>query len=193
MNDHEKIVAAYSVVHAPPETLTEVMKMTKNIQNRKIHTFSRRTITVALAACLILALCTAAAAISGKHYNGWGGNADYVQNEEETIVTLYTEQLTEPVVFIDGRMIFTVNGEHLDITELVSEDTPFIYEYPEAEITHCILIGLNGPEPGHYGFAEYVKDENEWIGGYSARTNQEADGKGPAWLENGKNTIGVPW
>ena len=58
------------------------------------------------------------------------------------------------------------------------------------------LVGLlEEDNPKHYGYAEYLKNEHgEWIGGYSARINTEADGHTNAqWLEIAKEMNVIPW
>ena len=156
------------------------------------HCSKKRLLTLALAAALLLAL-GAAAYSTGIVFSGWGGNME-IRSEQteggiENTVYVHTENMTQPVSFEDGRMIFVVNGEHIDITEQVSETVPFIYQYTdeEAGVIHYWIIGKNGPEPEHYGFAEYLQPTHgEWTGGYVARTdNNEAPWLYAAWKELG--------
>ena len=156
------------------------------------HCSKKRLLTLALAAALLLAL-GAAAYSTGIVFSGWGGNME-IRSEQteggiENTVYVHTENMTQPVSFEDGRMIFVVNGEHIDITEQVSETVPFIYQYTdeEAGVIHYWIIGKNGPELEHYGFAEYIQPtDGEWTGGYVARTdNNEAPWLYAAWKELG--------
>ena len=134
-----------------------------------------------------------AAYSTGLTFSGWGGNMEiHTEQTEggiENTVYVHTENMTQPVSFEDGRMIFVVNGEHIDITEQVSETVPFLYQYTdeEAGVIHYWIIGKNGPEPEHYGFAEYLQPtDGEWTSGYVARTdNNEAPWLYAAWEELG--------
>ena len=55
------------------------------------------------------------------------------------------------------------------------------------------MLGLNGEELEHYGYAEYLKTDT-WQGGYSARVNINADGTTEAqWLEIWKAENDCPW
>ncbi|MBR6485756.1 MAG: hypothetical protein IKT17_03605, partial [Lachnospiraceae bacterium] len=67
-------------------------------------------------------------------------------------------------------MFFVVNDEHIDITDQVSETQPFTYCFSDEEgVLHYWIIGKNGPEPEHYGYAEYLHPrESEWTAGYVA-------------------------
>ena len=156
------------------------------------HRSRKRLLTLALAAALLLALGVAAYS-TGLVFSGWGGNME-IHSEQteggiENTVYVHTENMTQPVSFEDGRMIFVVNGERIDITERVSETVPFIYQYTdeEAGVIHYWIIGKNGPELEHYGFAEYIQPtDGEWTGGYVARTdNNEAPWLYAAWKELG--------
>ena len=156
------------------------------------HRSRKRLLTLALAAALLLALGVAAYS-TGLTFSGWGGNIEiHTEQTEggiENTVYVHTENMTQPVSFEGGRMIFVVNGEHIDITEQVSETVPFIYQYTdeEAGVIHYWIIGKNGPEPEHYGFAEYLQPpDGEWTSGYVARTdNNEAPWLYAAWEELG--------
>ena len=144
----------------------------------------KRFITLALAAALILSLGIAAYS-TGRTFFGWGGNmeiqATKTEGGIETNVLVHTDNLTEPVSFENDRMIFIVNDEHIDINDQVSETQPYIYHYSDEEgVIHYWIIGKNGSEPEHYGFAEYLQpSDGVWTAGYVARTN---DNTAP-WLE----------
>ncbi len=151
----------------------------------------RRILTLALAAALLMVFGIAAYS-AGRSFFGWGGNMEIrsVKTDHgiENTVIVHTESLTEPVVLENGRMIFIVNGEQIDITDQVSETRPYIYHYTDEEgIAHYWIIGKNGPEAGHYGYAEYLQpSDGEWTAGYVARTdNNEAPWLYQAWDELG--------
>ena len=156
-----------------------------------VHLNRKRIITFALAATLLLSLGIAGWS-AGKVLFGWGGNME-IRSERtdggiENTVYVHTEDMTQPVRFEDGRMIFIVNGEHTDITDRVSETEPYIYRYTDEEgIVHYWIVGKNGPEPEHYGFAEYLQPaDGDWTAGYVARTNNnEAPWLHRAWDELG--------
>ena len=114
--------------------------------------------------------------------------AEKTEGGVETSVYVHTENLTEPVSFENGRMYFIVNDEHIDITDLVSETEPYIYQFADAEgVVHDWIIGKNGPELENYGYAEYLSpSESDWTAGYVARTN----GNTAPWLDAAKEELG---
>lgn len=155
------------------------------------HLAKKRIITFALAAALLLALGISAYS-AGQAIFGWERNmeirAEKTEGGIETTVYVHTDDLTEPVSFENGRMYFIVNDEHIDITDQVSETQPYIYQYTDEEgVLHYWIIGKNGPELGHYGYAEYLHPtESDWTAGYVARTN---DNTAP-WLDQAKEELG---
>ena len=188
MLDELTLLRAMNGIHG--EDVVMAGKIYFNEKTR--HRSRKRLLTLALAAALLLALGVAAYS-AGLVFSGWGGNME-IHSEQteggiENTVYVYTENMTQPVSFEDGRMIFVVNGERIDITERVSETVPFIYQYTdeEAGVIHYWIIGKNGPELEHYGFAEYLQPtDGEWTGGYVARTdNNEAPWLYAAWEELG--------
>ena len=188
MLDELTLLRAMNGIHG--EDVVMAGKIYFNERTR--HREKKRLLTLALAAALLLALGVAAYS-AGLVFSGWGGNME-IHSEQteggiENTVYVHTENMTQPVSFEDGRMIFVVNGEHIDITDQVSETVPFLYQYTdeEAGVIHYWIIGKNGPEPEHYGFAEYLQPtDGEWTGGYVARTdNNEAPWLYAAWEELG--------
>ena len=148
-------------------------------------------LTLALAAALMLSLGIVAYS-AGQAIFGWGGNME-IRSEKtaggiENTVYVHTDDLTEPVSVENGRMYFIVNDEHIDITDQVSETEPYIYQFTDEEnVLHYWIIGKNGPELEHYGFAEYLHpSESEWTTGYVARTN----GNTAPWLDKAKEELG---
>ena len=158
---------------------------------RIVHLKKKRIITLALAAALLLSLGIAAYS-AGRVLFGWGGNMEIqsvkTDSGYENTVYVHTEDMTQPVRIENGRMFFIVNDEHLDITDQVSETQPYIYHYSDEEgVVHYWIIGKNGPEPEHYGFAEYLQPpEGEWTAGYVARTNNNS----APWLDRANEELG---
>ena len=159
-------------------------------RNRFTGRKKKRILTLALAAALILGL--GAVGFSGHAFFGWGGNmeirATKTDSGLETTVLVHTDSLTEPVTSENDRMYFVVDNQHLDITDLVSETQPFLYQYTDEENTvHYWIIGKNGPELTHYGYAEYLRPSGgEWTVGYVARTNNNE----APWLDRAKEELG---
>ena len=102
----------------------------------------------------------------------------------------------------DDRVYFAGNGEWIDVTDLISLDTPFTYTYNQGGIVHYIAIGgVYDPDPEKWnvGYAEWYYDPNgldgqgDWIGGYCDNYwDKETDDDWP-WLAKAKEEMGIPW
>ncbi len=196
MSELERYNACMDQLHAPEAMYEEVWGMTKEQEKRPI--MGRRTILVLAAVLVLLIALGAGAYAAGRSLYGWGGNFEVRSRDSGgeilTESILHTDSLKEPVVFENDRMIFIVNDEHIDITDSVSEETPFVYDYTdEEEVIHYWLVGKNGPELRRYGYAEYLRrTDGEWLGGYSARTNLDPENL-PGWLTSGQEQLDLPW
>ena len=179
MNNRDKYKKAFSVLHASETNDWEALMEQKT--KKKSGKTAVRLILVAAVICL---MTVTVSADSVRQLFGWGGNMEITQYDDGAEVRIHTEKLTEPVEIRDGRMYFVVNGEDMDITDQVSQTKAFTYSYEDAQgVTHIWVLGLNGEELEHYGYAEYLKTDT-WQGGYSARVNINADGTTEAqWLE----------
>ncbi len=183
-------------LHAPEALYEEVWNMTKEQEKRPI--MGRRTVLVLAAVLVLLVALGAGAYAAGHSLYGWGGNFEVRSRDSDggimTEPILHTESLKEPVEFVNDRMIFIVNDEHIDITDSVSEETPYVYDFTDEEgVIHYWLVGKNGPELGHYGYAEYLYLPGDgWLGGYSARTNLDPEHL-PGWLTSGMTQLNLPW
>ena len=194
-------------LRAPEALYTEVWNMTTQSESqsdktREITTETRYTVPVRrhrlfpLVAAVILILAIGMVTYAAKpSLFGWGGNFEVRDTGHGTESVLHTDSLVDPVEVEDGRLWFIVNGEHIDITDEISETEPFLYEYTdEGGVIHYWLIGKNGPELENWGYGEYLyKPEENWMAGYSARTNLDPDSEGPAWLEKGREQINFYW
>ncbi len=102
--------------------------------------------------------------------------------------------------FGQQRLYFTANGEYLDITDQISEDTPFAYTYDDAEgVRHHVAVGgvYSGSEaPITVGWAEWLQQapygDGDWLGGTVCNERTAAGGYVP-WLSRGAQMHGLPW
>lgn len=162
----------------------------------------KRFAPAAVAACLVLTFGAWAygSGIVSRVF-GWGNNFEITMSIDEngdpgTVAVLHTDSLTDPVRIDGGKMTFIVNDVEIDITTDVSVTKAYRYEYTDEDGNiHVWLVGLLSDDISHYGYAEFIKaPSGEWIGGYSARINIEADGSTSAkWLNAAKSELNIPW
>ena len=193
MFDMEEYKNYMDHVHAPERLYTEVLKMTEKETSGTKAATGRRIIILAAVMALLTVLSAAAVAAS-PFILGWGGNLVVSSSDDIGEGLLNVGGLTEPVKFEEGRMIFIVNGENIDITDKLSESEAFMYEYTdELGIIHYWMVGKNGPEPDNYGFGEFLyRGDGSWAGGYGSN-HIGSDGEQAQWFVKGKAEIGAPW
>lgn len=107
-----------------------------------------------------------------------------------------TPNMKEPVTVEDGRLIFIANGEHLDITDLCSEDEAYVYVLQDnTGIQHYFIIGGTPETCGYQIFIQNPSEEyGGWICGASVGAVTRSSGwhiRG--WVYDGKEKVGHPW
>lgn len=87
-----------------------------------------------------------------------------------------------PVSCVDGRLWFTYNGESVEITDLVDEETPYIYsvENPQMGIVENLIVGGT---PERFGWAEVWIDGGNVCIVASAGDQYTAGGKQSTLME----------
>ncbi len=212
MTNKEKYKQAFGVLHASgtiplgeSRKKSDVMDLEKGmVIDMKRKFFNSKFAAACIGVAVVLAAGATAYAYGGELISnifGWGNNFEIRETVDENGDTttegiLYTEDLTEPVVIQDGRMIFIVNDQQTDITALVSETKAYTYEYADEEgNTHIWLVGLNSGSIEDYGYGEFIKDaDGEWVGGYSTGISLEEDGGTSAqWYNEAKKELNIPW
>ena len=106
----------------------EIMEQLETMEPKKRRTPKAGVIVLA-AALTVGALLSVAAGLPGRVYNLAIGGQIYVSHDSSYgSMTIDDEFLTAPVRAEDGRLWFEADGQHIDITDMVDENTPYIYE-----------------------------------------------------------------
>ena len=200
MNNRELYKQAFGALPAPERISLTADRQTQ----RKTFRPAGRLCLVCACTVLALGLAVAAYACGGQildHVFGWGNNIEITtavgeNGESCNEVRIHTDNLTEPVEWRSGRMIFIVNNESIDITDRLSETEAFSYEYTDAGGSrHLWLVGLNSANITNYGYAEYIKRaDGTWLGGGPVRVNLDENGRSSAvWLESAKQRLNITW
>ena len=197
----------YEQVRMPEECRRRIEQA---MQSKKAGTLRTMTgyrrvsrIAVALTAVLLFVLANGTVyAYTGSgiisRIVSFAGNAIFTKEIDEngnevSSAAFNTSDATAPAKFGEGHLWFTANGESIDITDQVSEDRAYIYDYRDGEgITHYLIVG---GEPETFGYAEFLYDETKnpgWIGGYFT-SGKVGETVNPDWLENAKKELNIPW
>lgn len=78
---------------------------------------------------------------------------------------------TAPAVLEDGRLWFTADGQRIDITDQIDNDTPFIYTTVNPRTNQPAYIIIGGT-PENFGYVEVWKNQGEigFAGRYGRNT-----------------------
>lgn len=109
--------------------------------------------TALIAAALAVgALLSIAAGLPGLVYQLANGTLIFTQTADSKTTTVYSDVIMN---LEDGRVFSLLNDEHVDITDRISQDTPYIIDCgdPEAGLTHYVVMGGT---PEHYGWFEWI-------------------------------------
>lgn len=169
----------YEQIHMPEETQQRIRSaMARRQKPRQVTPWKR---VAAMAAMVVLVLClspTVRAAVEGwvvKYVFPDSGMTLYEQHNESGERTAVMGVDTESDGFAqyqDGRLYFTGNGEHLDITDEIREDAPYYYTYvDDYGLTHYMAVGYSGSLE-NFGIYEFIREVAEgqtsaegWVGG----------------------------
>lgn len=130
-------------------------------------------------------------------YVSYGGVVSSQDENGSTSTFTINEDL--PAEVRGGRLYFMANGENIDITDLCSVDTAYIYTLEDdTGILHYIIVGGT---PDNWGYQIFMKDPScadgdpdGWIaGGAANHCGQDSDWEPYGWVVDAKERIGHPW
>ncbi len=85
-----------------------------------------------------------------------GGTLSFQQNADGSRITAFVHN-SEVVKYEDGRLIFTQDdGQRIDITDLVGEETPYIYDGSDPDTGMAYYIIMGGT-PESFGWFEWIQ------------------------------------
>lgn len=127
------------------------------------------------------------------------GNVTYIYSNGSSWMNCNTQLHTPFTEVADGRVYFTANGEHLDITEEFSKEEPFTYIFTDSHfLIHYIAIGGTAQNPGYLEMIHksWEIGEGAFVTGSGTNTwNNEASAR-YGWEQRAKEIFepyGVYW
>lgn len=170
--------------------------------------FRMNRAAIAITAFLIclLSITTVAYAATNGHifdyvYSFFSGGGiryeEYENGESASIVTSGDENFA-PAVMENGRLYFVAAGNHVDITDQISEEEPFLFEITDDQgVIHKYIIG-GLPQEEHFGYEEILFDEKgDCLGSTGCYGSQikeiveESSFEEIAWLKKGRAKLGM--
>ena len=168
------------------DTEKAVNELLAQVKPRKKMKPVFKVLIAAAAAAVLAGTAAAATLVVSKQFTTPTNLVVFDSNGTTDIdITLYVAQIDIPIKVEEGnRLIFTAGGEHTDITDLVDENTPYIYPYVNTEGDTCYIIV--GGAKGDYGYAElfpYSHNEKWFSYGRNSKNPYELQIKIPDGTE----------
>lgn len=114
----------------------------------------KTAVKITIIAAAIAALGTITAASQPQTIIQFFTGAKLVKDEHRS--HLKTEESIPPYILEDGRLYFTANNEHIDITDKVNNETPYIYSYNKTEEPEYMVYIVVGGDLDDLGYAEIL-------------------------------------
>lgn len=226
----QKLNQAFDALHME-ECCMEKIEATMNTksENRYSTRPAWNRIATAAACLVLIAACITVPAMAGSMdifdeflagmiSRGELSEVEQVENFRSNFAAIKDENgyagtlsLASPADWLeesDGRLYFTANGEHIDITDKISYEEPFIYIYTDEEqIIHYIAVGgVYDPDPAKtdHGWCEYFQDTpgsesydpnagDGWIGGYGHNEIDCDTETNYPWSVKAMEEFDTPW
>ena len=123
---------------------------------RRIKPLVKVLIGVAAAAILAAGATASRIVTRGGYTTPTGISLNYWWSEGEWSGDMsIAEDREHPIKVEEGnRLMFVADGQHIDITDLVDENTPYIYTYKNSAGDDCYIVV--GGAAGDYGYIEML-------------------------------------
>lgn len=135
----------------------EIMEMLENkgAQKRRMPRAGKLILAAALAVGCVLSI---AAGLPAQVYNFMSGGTVSV-NENGGSNDWSMDEVNPPIVQEDGKLWFVNGEERTDLTGLIDEDTPYIYEHTDPKTGNKGYVIVGGTVD-HFGWAEFFGSED---------------------------------
>ena len=132
-------------------------------KRKKVKTLFKVMIAAAAAVVLAGAVTAGTLVLSGSFVTPTNLGVSYRPEDDGYYLEVDATDEVMPIKVEEGnRLFFTADGEYTDITDLVDENTPYIYSYVNTEGYTCYVAV--GGAAGDYGYFNLypIGDSGEW-------------------------------
>lgn len=148
MNNYWRMMEQVTLSDQKKEKIMEMIE-NKGTQKGRRPSVKVMVLAAALAVGCVLSI---AAGLPAQVYNFMSGGS--MTNMPGSDRTEFVMSAGDPVTLEDGRIWLTANGEKLDITDKMDENTPFIQEHTDPA-TGSKGYFVAGGTPEKFGWAEF--------------------------------------
>ncbi len=190
----KNISALYDAIHMPQALENQIRTA---VPARRLHFRPALALCVCfLMVCLLGCSPTIQAALGDMLVTVFPG-LDLTVYQETTpegsaVVCIDTEQSTFAYAE-NGRLYFTGNGENLDITDQITEETPYFYTYTQGSYEITLVVGY-ADSIENFGTYEFIQEDGAWFTGSGRNFLSHVDeGEAYPWVGIVWDTLDIPW
>lgn len=199
----KEIVEAFDAVSMPTDCEEAIRRVVREGWKPKRKPAGRLypVVTALAVVILMLSLSTEVrAAVNNlvvKYFFPASDITIYEETDENGDVTRITAVDTEAPAFarmVDGRLYFIGNGEKIDITDQITEGSPYYYTYvDDYGLTHYMAVAYSG-SLDNFGIYEFIREETgDWMTGTGRNfMNPETETRYP-WVDIVWREWDIPW
>lgn len=156
MNNYWRMMEQVTLSDRKKEEIMDMLE-NKGAQKRRMPSVKVMVLAAALAVGCVLSI---AAGLPAQVYNFLAGGQVVVQPDGASVdFTLMDDEETGPVTVENGRMMFNADGQKLDITDKVDENTPYVCEHTDPTTGNKGYVVVGGTVD-NYGWAEFFLTED---------------------------------
>ncbi|MBD5115665.1 MAG: hypothetical protein HDT46_10815 [Ruminococcaceae bacterium] len=117
-------------------------------------------------------------------------------NQDSHSTYMYSVDITDIFSSENGRLYFIGNGEHEDITDIISEDKAYVYSYihPDRNKVHYVIAGGGVDDFGYAELFSRTEAQTSWLcHGYNCFVDGNSTQHDPykPWLSSAINELGI--
>ena len=157
-------------------------------QRKKVKPLFKVLIAAAVVAVCVIGGTAAAIAnpviMTGRFITPTGTEFEYKVDGNGAYDVVTRGDTVMPIKSEDGKLYFVLNGESVDVTDIVDRETPYIYSYDidENEKPGYIIVGGT---PEEYGYVElYYVEEAGWFSSGHAEGDHLSGYVGVRYINN---------
>lgn len=161
MYDYRRMMEQVTLSDRKKEEIMDMLE-NKGTQKRRMPKAGKLILAAALAVGCVLSI---AAGLPAQVYNFVSGGSVVFMPPNDVGGTIGSVEMTlgdenyTPIVQEDGKLWFVNGEERTDLTGLIDEDTPYIYEHTDPKTGNKGYVIMGGTAD-HFGWAEIFETEN---------------------------------
>lgn len=161
MYDYRRMMEQVTLSDQKKEEIMEMLE-NKGTQKRRMPRAGKLILAAALAVGCVLSI---AAGLPAQVYNFMSGGSVVFMPPNDVDGTIGSVEMTSgdenytPIVQEDGKLWFVNGEERTNLTGLIDEDTPYIYEHTDPQTGNKGYVIMGGTVD-HFGWAEFFGSED---------------------------------